>query len=153
MIKLYVSRSAFLLSAIMLAACGGGDAKSEPIKSVPVTTPPAATKVAELTPMERGARIYKRCQSCHTLEEGGKHRVGPNLWDIYGSKAGSKEGFAYSKAMLASGVTWDEDSMDQYMTRPKEFMPGNKMSFIGLKKAEDRAAVQAYIKAKTTPAK
>jgi cytochrome c len=103
--------------------------------------------------MERGARIYKRCQSCHTLEEGGKHRVGPNLWDIYGSKAGSKEGFAYSKAMLASGVTWDEDSMDQYMTRPKEFMPGNKMSFIGLKKAEDRAAVQAYIKAKTTPAK
>jgi len=60
-----------------------------------------------MSPMERGAKLYKRCRACHTLDEGGRHKVGPNLWGIYGSKAGSKDGFNYSKAMAASDVVWD----------------------------------------------
>jgi len=101
--------------------------------------------------MERGAKIYKRCRACHTLDEGGKNKVGPNLWGIYGAKTASKEGFAYSKAMKAADITWDEESIDGYLKKPSQYMPGNKMTFIGLKKQEDRDAVQAYMKAKTTP--
>lgn len=143
-----------LLAASLLAACGGESAST----STPRTTPdaaPVAAKVAEakpsLTPEERGAKIYKRCQACHTLEQNGRNKVGPNLWNIYGAEAAAKEGFAYSKAMRASGIIWDETTMDEYLTRPAKYVPGTKMSFIGLKKQEDRDAVQAYMKKKTAP--
>lgn len=139
-----------LLIALSLTACGGETAP----KTTTSVTPerPAVTPVkAERTPMERGRIMYKRCRACHTLEEGGKHKVGPNLWNIYGMKAGSKEGFAYSKVMEASEVVWDTETMDGYVKKPKDFMTGNKMSFVGIKKDEDRAALQEYLRAETTP--
>ena len=132
-----------LTTACLLAACGGSSSPQEPVA--------AAKPAAQLTPIQRGAKLYSRCKACHTLEEGGRHKVGPNLWGIYGSKTGSKEGFAYSKAMIASDIIWDETTMDGYLKKPSTYMPGNKMSFIGLKKQADRDAVQAYIKDKTTP--
>lgn len=139
----------FLLftTSLILTACGGEKdiAPAAPQESV------APKPVVELTPIQRGAKIYARCRACHTLEQGDRHKVGPNLWAVYGSTAGTKEGFAYSKAMKASGVVWDEVTMDAYLTKPAQFMPGNKMTFIGLKKQEDRDAVQAYMKDKTTP--
>jgi len=100
---------------------------------------------------ERGAKIYKRCRACHTLEQDGRNKVGPNLWGIYGAKAGEKEGYAYSKAMLASNIVWDQETMDAYLKKPAEYVKGTKMSFIGLKKQEDRDAVQAYMLVETTP--
>ena len=128
-------------------ACGGKkDVAPAAPQEIVVPKP-----VVELTPIQRGAKIYARCRACHTLEQGDRHKVGPNLWAVYGSTAGTKEGFAYSKAMKASGVVWDEATMDAYLTKPAQFMPGNKMTFIGLKKQEDRDAVQAYMKDKTTP--
>lgn len=139
----------FLLftTSLILTACGSEKdiAPAAPQESV------APKPVVELTPIQRGAKIYTRCRACHTLEQGKRHSVGPNLWAVYGSTAGTKEGFAYSKAMKASGVVWDEATMDAYLTKPAQFMPGNKMTFIGLKKQEDRDAVQAYMKDKTTP--
>ncbi len=104
-----------------------------------------------MTPVQRGAKLYSRCRACHTLDQGGKNKVGPNLWNVYGSKTASKKGFAYSKAMKAADIIWDETTMDGYLKKPATYMPGNKMSFIGLKKQEDRDAVQAYLKEKTTP--
>lgn len=104
-----------------------------------------------MTPMERGARLYKRCKACHTLEDGGKHKVGPNLWAIYGAKAGAKEGFNYSKAMTASDIVWDDATMDAYIKKPAEFIKGGRMSFVGIKKQEDRDALFLYLKAQTTP--
>lgn len=138
--------------ACLLTACGGdGDSSSA---TAPTSTPAASSTpkpVVELTPVQRGAKIYARCRACHTLEQDGRHKVGPNLWDIYGSKSASKEGFAYSKAMKAANITWDETTMDGYLTKPAKYMPGNKMTFIGLKRKEDRDAVQAFLKEKTTP--
>lgn len=137
---------------IFLMGCGGDDAATSPAPvSTSQSTPVAATAKVK-TPMERGRILYKRCQACHTLGEGEKHKVGPNLWAVYGSTAGTKDGFAYSKAMKASGVVLDTETMDGYIEKPREFMPGNKMSFIGIRKAEDRAALQEYLIAQTTPA-
>ncbi len=133
--------------ALFLSACG---ASGTPDGSVPPLAAPAKP-VVELTPVQRGAKVYAKCRACHTLEQDGRNKVGPNLWGVYGSQAGSKEGFAYSKAMKASGIIWDEATMDAYLKRPSSYMPGNRMTFIGLKKQEDRDAVQAFIREKTTP--
>ena len=133
--------------SLILTACGGEKDVAPAAPQETVVPKP----VVELTPIQRGAKIYARCRACHTLEQGDRHKVGPNLWAVYGSTAGTKEGFAYSKAMKASGVVWDEATMDAYLTKPAQFMPGNKMTFIGLKKQQDRDAVQAYMKDKTTP--
>jgi len=141
-----------ILPAILLTACGGGETSSTPSKPVQDTNPaPAVQTASALTPMERGAKLYKRCKACHTLEDGGKHKVGPNLWNVYGAKAGAKEGFNYSKVMAASDIIWDDASLDAYIKKPSEFMKGNRMSFVGIKKAEDREALILYMKAKTTP--
>lgn len=131
-----------LLATLFLTACGGGSRTAE--------TAPAKPTV-ELTPVQRGAKVFAKCRSCHTVEENGRNKVGPNLWNIYGSKTASKEGFAYSKAMKAADVTWDETTIDAYLKKPAAFMPGNKMTFIGLKRQEERDAVQAYLKEKTSP--
>jgi len=140
------------LLPFFIISCGANESTSTPSTSIPKPeTAQVTTVAAERTPLEHGKKIYKRCKACHTLEEDGKHRVGPNLWDVYGAKAGSKEGFNYSKVMAASDVIWTDETMDAYMKKPSTFMKGNRMSFIGLKKQADRDAVQLYIKSKTTP--
>jgi len=144
----------FLSASTLLAACGGEKPTSPNAGSSAApseATTPAKKAAIELTPIQRGKKIYARCRACHTLDQEGRHKVGPNLWDIYGSQAGAKEGYAYSKAMKASNIAWNPETMDGYLKKPAAFMPGNKMTFIGLKKQEDRDAVQAYMKSQTTP--
>lgn len=141
-----------ILPVILLASCGGsGESTSTPAPTPKAETPPIVQAASTMTPMERGAKLYKRCKACHTLEDGGKHKVGPNLWAIYGAKAGSKEGFNYSKVMAASDLVWDDATLDGYIKKPSEFMKGNRMSFVGIKKQEDREALLVYLKAETTP--
>ena len=100
----------------------------------------------------KGKRLAKKCTPCHTLEEGGKNKLGPNLFGILGSFAASVEGYKYSKAMASSGIIWDEMAFTEFMTRPKKFVKGTKMSFRGLKKATQRADLLAYFKTLTTTA-
>lgn len=141
-----------ILPAFLLASCGGGgEPTSTSTPSPKAETAPVVQTTTTMTPMERGAKLYKRCKACHTLEDGGKHKVGPNLWAIYGAKAGSKEGFNYSKVMAASDIIWDDASLSGYIQKPSEFMKGNRMSFVGIKKQEDRDALLLYLKTETTP--
>ena len=93
----------------------------------------------------KGKKVFNKCKACHSLEEG-KKKIGPSLHGIIGSEAGKVEGFKYSQAMLDSGITWTVENLDAYLEKPKEFMPGNKMVFVGLKKPEQRADVIAYLK-------
>lgn len=102
-------------------------------------TPPARAD-------EPGEPIFKRfCMVCHTTEAG-KNKIGPSLAGIVGRKAGSVPGFSYSDANKNSGVSWDEATLDTYLTDPKKFMPGTKMLFAGIKSADDRKALIAYLK-------
>jgi len=96
--------------------------------------------------VEAGAKVFRKCKACHTLEADGRHRIGPNLYGVIGRAAGSAEGYNYSDAMKGSGVVWSEESLEKYLESPKDFLPKNKMAFAGLKKVDDRADVIAYLK-------
>ncbi len=109
-----------------------------------------ATPVAAADPalVADGEKVFKKCAACHKVGEGAKNSTGPILNGIVGEKAGIVEGFKFSKAMLEAGekgLVWDATTLDAYLADPKGYVPGNKMSFAGLKKAEDRAAVIAYL--------
>ena len=99
---------------------------------------------------ESGERTFnQQCKSCHNVEKGGPSPLGPNLFGVIGRKAGSAPGFASSDSMKASGITWDEASLADYLKDPKAKVPETKMVFAGLKRPAQLADVIAYLK-KTT---
>ena len=98
--------------------------------------------------LKAGKKIFKKCKACHSLKAG-KKKVGPSLNDVLGKKAAQVKGFKYSKAMKKADITWDDATLDAYLTKPKKFLKGTKMAFVGLKKKKDRDNVVAYIKANT----
>jgi len=93
---------------------------------------------------EAGKKIAKKCTSCHTLDEGGKNGLGPNLYGIMGQPAGAVDGYTYSKALMESGLTWDAATFLGFVTKPKKVVKGTKMSFRGIKKPTQRADLLAY---------
>jgi len=90
--------------------------------------------------------VFKKCKACHTADQGGPNRVGPNLWNVVGGPKAHAEDFSYSDAITGLGGEWTYADLDAYLTKPKDFAPGTKMTFAGLKKPKDRAAVISYLR-------
>jgi len=88
----------------------------------------------------RGAKVFKKCTSCHNADNGGANGTGPNLWNIVGAEV-AKRDFKYSGAMANSGLVWDYETLDAFLKKPAKYLKGTKMSFPGIKKETDRAAV------------
>ncbi|WP_413208150.1 c-type cytochrome [Rhodospirillum sp. A1_3_36] len=131
-------------TALANAASGGGASEAaaptgpqDPISLIMAATPDAEKKAV------------KACGACHTFDEGGPNRVGPNLHGVAGRPKGSHEGFAYSDAMLAKGGDWTTEDLWHFLESPKDFVPGTKMGFQGLKDPATRAAAIAYLRSQT----
>ena len=95
---------------------------------------------------QHGAQIYQRCLACHSLEYS---RSGPRHCGLFGRQAGTLPSYAYSKAMKASGITWDEPSLDRFLENPLKTLPGTKMAYAGVKDPQERADLIAYLKQAT----
>ncbi len=114
--------------------------------AAPATVAENALTMLASAATDKGAKIFKKCKACHTTKNGGKNAVGPNLWNVVGRAKASGAGFAYSGALKDKGGDWSFADLDAFLTKPKAFVKGTKMSFAGLKKAGDRAAVLVYLR-------
>lgn len=98
--------------------------------------------------IDKGMVVAKKCTACHSFEKGKPHKVGPNLWNILGQKVASKEGYVYSNAMKDIDVTWSYEELFAFLQNPKKYVPGTKMSFIGIKKPKDIANLMEFLRNK-----
>lgn len=97
--------------------------------------------------VEKGKSVAKACTACHSLDKGGKDGVGPHLWGIVGRQKDAVAGFAYSGELeKVGGKTWTYAELNHFLYKPKAYVPGTKMNFIGVKKPADRAALIAYLR-------
>lgn len=120
---------------------GGGAAVAD--------TPPDWGTVLPTADVAAGEAVFAKCKSCHTIEAGGANGTGPNLHGAVGRKPGSHAGFAYSSGMTEFGAkqgVWDYDHLYEFLKGPQKYIAGTKMSFVGLKKPEERVALIAYLR-------
>jgi len=108
---------------------------------------PVALAMVAGADVAKGAKLAKACAACHTFDKGGKNGVGPNLYGVVGRKKQTHEGFTYSgKLTQKGGDAWTYVELSHYLFKPKDYAPGTKMTYAGMKKAEDRAALIAYLR-------
>ncbi len=123
----------------------GVESSGGAIDSGPTGPEPVLHLIAEAD-LARGEKLSKACTACHSFEKGGPNKTGPNLWGIVGAHKAHLDGFAYSDAMMAAEGNWNYASLNKFLYKPKDYVPGTKMNYIGLKKPEDRAAMIAWLR-------
>ena len=116
----------------------GGAAAEKPIQFYLASADPA-----------KGADVFKKCQACHTVDQGQPNGLGPNLYHVLGEPIGEGRGFAWSPALSGKGGSWDWNTLSEWLSSPKKFAPGTKMTFAGLSNPQDRANVIAFLNSKS----
>lgn len=106
----------------------------------------AYATLAAAEDVKEGQKSFNKCRACHTVGETARNGVGPMLNGLFGRKAGTIEGFKYSEANKNSGIIWDEKNFGEYIKDPKKFMPGNQMTFIGIKSDKEIENLTAFLK-------
>jgi cytochrome c len=122
----------------------------------PLADAEGSTEAAAAQPIEaflatadvaKGEQVFKKCTACHTVNAGGANGLGPNLYSVMGKAVAAHPGFAFSEALKGKGGSWDWKTMDAWLTSPRAFAPGTKMTFAGLGNPEDRANLLVYLNA------
>ena len=126
---------AYPIEGVEAAAGEGGAAAEQPIEFY--------LAKADAT---KGGDVFKKCGACHNADKGGPNQLGPNLWGVLGEPIGKgANGFAFSPALSGKGGNWNWDLLSQWLTSPKAFAPGTKMTFAGISNPQDRANVMAFL--------
>lgn len=126
-----------------VAIDGGAVASAGPAKA---KMPDPILALIASADVERGAKLSKACAACHSFDDGGVNKVGPNLWGVVNAAKGAHAGFGYSSALMEKGGTWNYASLNHFLWKPKSYISGTKMNYAGLKKPEDRAAMIAWLR-------
>lgn len=147
------------LAALALAGCGQEPAPKAAAPSAPAQPAPTAAEKAallaalpapyNLADLENGRRAFARCRSCHTITEGGPNMTGPNLYGVFGRRAGAHPDFNYSAAMTEADFVWNDERLDDWLENPRTFLKGTKMSFAGIPDPTDRRDLIAFLKVET----
>ncbi len=122
-----------------------GEETAAPVAAEEPGLEPIAPLLAAAS-VDNGASLSSRCTACHTFDEGGANRVGPNLYNIIGQPRAAKDGFSYSDALIDSGAEWSYEDMNAFLAGPAQYARGTKMNFAGLRKATDRADLIVYMR-------
>ena len=156
-----INAAAKALEAAKQAAVEAVKAAAEPAKAAvaEVTQTASAAPAAPAAPiiniaemvgaadLDKGKRVFNKCKSCHTVNKDGKNGIGPNLWNVVNAKKGARDGFKYSKAIIAmAGTAWTYENLNAFLLKPRDYAKGTKMTFAGLRKDSDRANVIAYLR-------
>lgn len=108
---------------------------------------PAIETLLQTADAAKGETLFAKCSTCHTINAGGANGIGPNLYGTMGKPLAGHAGFAYSDALKSKGGTWTWQAMNEWLSSPRKYANGTKMSFAGLSKAEDRANLMVYLNA------
>ena len=145
-------------SATLLGACGGGQDSAPAGTQAPILTAATLGEQTVLTPAEwlasepyasadraAGADAARVCAACHSLDEGGANMVGPNLYGFFTSPVGNVSAYSYSNALQEADFVWTPRALDAWLQQPAKFLPGNRMTYPGLREPADRTNLIAYL--------
>ena len=125
----------------------------EQVSGSSITTTEVVEKVVDIAALmalgdvTSGEKIFKKCAACHSINKGGKHKIGPALYNVVGRKVGGVEDYKYSKALIAYEKEWTFEELNGFLIKPAKHIKGTKMAYAGLRKETDRASVIKYLNA------
>ena len=117
----------------------GTSQKTEIVEKIDITA------VMALGDITSGEKIFKKCAACHSINKGGKNKIGPALYSVVGRAVGGVDDYKYSKALASYGKEWTFKELNGFLTKPSSYLKGTKMSYAGLRKEKDRASVIKYL--------